>query len=315
MSRICLFRRMISAVAKKPNFVLSLLTQDNDYQVEQAISAEEAARSLGIGLQVIYADNDSILQSQQILRFVQCEPELRPDGIILEPVGGTGLPQVAKAAVDAGIGWVVLNRDVSYVKHLRQSCSAPVFAVAADNQEIGRIQSRQFAAMLPKGGSVLYIQGPSDTDAAKFRMVGMLESKPDAIQVKSIKAQWTEASAYKAITNWLQLITSQRAQIDLISAQNDAMAAGAKKAFQQFAGNDVKDHWTNLPFLGVDGVPKTGQAWVKQGLLAATIITPPLAGQALEMLVAAIRQGKFPAELTLVEPQSCPPLEVLTRSS
>ena len=126
MSRICLFRRMISAVAKKPNFVLSLLTQDNDYQVEQAASAEGAARSLGVGLQAIYADNDSILQSQQILRFVQCEPELRPDGLILEPVGGTGLPQVAKAAVDAGIGWVVLNRDVSYVKQLRRRMASPL---------------------------------------------------------------------------------------------------------------------------------------------------------------------------------------------
>jgi len=82
------------------------------------------------------------------------------------------------------------------------------------------------------------------------------------------------------------------------------MAAGARKAFQQFVNNDVKDHWTNLPFLGVDGVPKTGQAWVREGLLAGTIITPPLAGQALEMLVAALRSGRFPQETTLVEPRS-----------
>ena len=161
------------AVANKTNFVLSLLTQDSDYQVEQAASAEEAARNLGVGLRVIYADNDSILQSQQILRFIQCEPELRPDGIIVEPVGGTGLPQVAKATVESGVGWVVLNCEVAYVKQLRQSSSAPVFAVAADNQEVGHIQARQFAAMLPEGGSVLYIQGPSDTDTAKLRMAGM----------------------------------------------------------------------------------------------------------------------------------------------
>ncbi len=279
---------IISFVAKMPSFVVSLLTQDNDYQVEQAAAAEEAARSIGVGVQIIYADNDSILQSQQILKFIQGDPELHPDGIILEPVGGTGLPQVARAATDAGIGWVVLNREVGYVGELRKLCAAPVFSVAADNQEIGRIQGQQLAALLPKGGTVLYIQGPSDADASKLRSAGMLETN----------------SAYKAITNWLQLSTSQRAQIDLICAQNDAMAAGARKAFQQFVNNDVKDHWTNLPFLGVDGVPKTGQAWVREGLLAGTIITPPLAGQALEMLVAALRSGRFPQETTLVEPRS-----------
>ena len=294
-------------MATKPTIVVSLLTQDNDYQVEQAASPEEAARNLGVGVQVLYADNDSIQQSQQILKFIQGDAELRPDGIILEPVGGTGLPQVAKAAVDAGIAWVVLNREVGYVRQLRQSCSAPVFSLAADNQEVGRIQGLQFGK--------LYIQGPSDTDAAKLRMAGMLETKPATVQIKTIKAQWTEASAFKAINNWLQLSTSQRAQIDVISAQNDAMAAGAMKAFQQFTGSDVKDHWSNLPFLGVDGVPKTGQAWVKQGLLAATVVTPPLAGRAVEMLIDALRRGKFPVEVTLMEPRSYPPLEALNPSS
>ena len=302
-------------MARTPKFVVSLITNDNDYQVEQAASAEEAARTLGVGLQVIYADNDSIQQSQQILKFIQGDPEQHPDGIIMEPVGGTGLPQVARAAVEAGIGWVVLNREVDYVKHLRQSSAAPVFGLAADNQEIGRLQGRQFAALLPKGGTVLYIQGPSDTDAAKLRSAGMFETKPVNVQVKVIKAQWTEASAFKAITSWLQLTTSQKAQIDLISAQNDAMAAGAKKAFQQFIGGGVKDHWSNLPFLGVDGVPKTGQAWVREGLLAGTVITPPLAGQALEMLVNAARSGRSPQELTLVAPRSYPVLQSLASAA
>jgi ribose transport system substrate-binding protein len=295
----------------KPNVVIALLTQENDYQVEQAASAEDSARKLGIGVQVIYADNDSILQSQQILKFVQGKAELRPDGIIIEPVGGTGLPQVARAAVQSGIAWVILNREVGYVGELRQSSSAPVFTVATDNQEVGRIQSRQFAALLPSGGSVLYIQGPSDSETSKLRLAGMLETKPANVQVKTIKAQWTEASAFKAITSWLQLSTSQHAQIDLVAAQNDAMAAGAKKAFQQVNSIAAMDHWSGLRFVGVDGVPKTGQAWVKEQLLTATIITPPLAGTALEMILSAMRSGKFPPEVTLIEPTSYPTIEAL----
>jgi len=53
-----------------------------------------------------------------------------------------------------------------------------VFVVVNDNHEIGRIQGRQLAALLPDGGSVLCIQGPSEADASKLRTAGMYETKP-----------------------------------------------------------------------------------------------------------------------------------------
>jgi hypothetical protein len=60
---------------------------------EQATAAEETAGRLGGDVEILYADNDSIQQSQQILKFVPPETKSRRDGIILEPVGGTGLRQ------------------------------------------------------------------------------------------------------------------------------------------------------------------------------------------------------------------------------
>jgi ribose transport system substrate-binding protein len=90
--------------------LISLTTNDNDYQVEQANAAEQAARKHGVDLKIIYSDNDAINQSTQILKVVQeAEAADRPNAIIFEPVGGTALPQVARAAVNQGIGWVVLN--------------------------------------------------------------------------------------------------------------------------------------------------------------------------------------------------------------
>ena len=300
-------------VAMRLHVVVSLITQDNDYQVEQAAAAEETASRLGVEVEILYADGDSIQQSQQILKFVQVEPALRPAGIVLEPVGGTGLPQVARAAVAAGISWVVLNRDLDYIKQLRQSFKVPVFAVASDNVEIGRIQGQQLAALLPKGGTVLYIQGPSEADASKLRTEGMQETKPPAIQIKAMKGSWTEASAFKAVTSWLRLSTSQDTHIDAIAAQNDAMAYGAKKALEEFAVDAAaRDRWLNIPFLGCDGVPKTGQAWVRSGVLAATVIAPPLAGKGLEMLVHARQTQTIPPDLTLVAPRSFPALEAIS---
>src|SRR6266480_3197575 len=163
---------------KKLRFLVSLTTDDNDYQIEQAQSAEDAARKFGVELQVIYADNDAITQSTQLLKAIQAEESHRPNAIVFEPVGGTALPQVARAAASAGIGWAILNRDANYVPELRKSSPAPVFVLTSDHLEIGRIQGRQIAALVPHGGAVLCIQGPGENSTAKDRTTGNHRTGP-----------------------------------------------------------------------------------------------------------------------------------------
>jgi ABC-type sugar transport system substrate-binding protein len=298
---------------KKLKFVVSLTTDDNDYQIEQKESAEQAARKMGVDVQIIHAQNDAINQSTQVLKAIQAPKELRPDAVIFEPVGGTALPQVAKAAASAGIGWVILNRDATYIEELRKTSTAPLFSISSDHVEIGRIQGRQMAALLRGGGSVLYIQGPSENSAAKDRTAGMQETKPASVQVTMLKAQWTQESAQKSVRSWLKLTTSQRAAIDLICAQDDSMAMGARDAFKELTNEDERERWLKLPFTGCDGLPKTGQAWVRSGLLAATVFVPPNAGQAIEMLVDAIQNKKMPPERVVTAAVSIPALDALTR--
>ena len=298
---------------KKLKFLVSLTTDDNDYQIEQSESAEQAARKTGVEIQIVHAQNDAINQSTQILKAVQAQKELRPDAIIFEPVGGTALPQVAKAAVSAGIGWVILNRDATYIEELRKTATAPLFAISSDHVEIGRIQGRQMAALLRGGGNVLYIQGPSENSAAKERTAGMQETKPGNIQITMLKAQWTQESAQKSVRSWIKLTTSQRAAVDLICAQDDSMAMGARDAFKELTNEDERERWLKLPFTGCDGLPTTGQAWVRSGLLAATVFVPPNTGQAIEMLVEAIQNKKIPAERVVTAAVSIPALDALGR--
>jgi len=295
----------------KLRFLVSLTTNDNDYQIEQARAAEASARKANVDLKILYADNDAIGQSTQILKAVQGEPDERPHAIIFEPVGATALPQVARAAVTAGIGWAVLNRDATYISELRQKNKVPVFGLSSDHVEIGRIQGRQCAALLPTGGSVLYIQGPSENSASKDRSLGMQEAKPANIHLVMLKGQWTEESSQRSVRSWLKLSTSQKANIDLIAAQDDSMAIGARKAFQELPSEVERDRWLSLPFLGCDGLPNTGQSWVRSGLLTATIFIPPNTGQAIEMLVDALQSGKIPAEKVVTSAVSVPALEAL----
>ncbi len=295
----------------KLRFLVSLTTNDNDYQIEQAQSAEQMARKLGVEIQIVYADNDAITQSTQILKAVQADENQRPNAVIFEPVGGTALPQVARAAASANIGWAVLNRDANYIPELRRSSSAPIFGVSSDHLEIGRIQGRQFAALLPQGGSILYVQGPGENSAARERTMGMQETKPSNIHSTLLRGQWTKESAQRAVRSWLKLITSQKAAIDLIGAQNDSMALGVRKTFEEMPNESERERWLKLPFTGCDGLPNTGEAWVRTGLLAATVFVPPNAGQALEMLFDAIQNTKKAPERALTVPVSIPSLDVL----
>jgi ribose transport system substrate-binding protein len=294
----------------KLQLLVSLTTNDNDYQIEQAKSAEEAALKCGVDVQIIYADNDAITQSTQLLKAIQSSEAQRPDAIIFEPVGGTALPQVARAASAVGIGWAVLNRDANYIPELRHS-SAPVFVVTSDHLEIGRIQGRQIAALLPHGGNVLSIQGPAENSAAKERIAGMQETKPFNVHLTFLRGQWTEESSQRVVRSWLKLTTSHKAAIDLIAAQDDSMAIGARRAFEELPNETDRERWLKLPYLGCDGLPSTGQAWVKSGLLTATVFVPPNAGQAIEMIVEALKRGNKPAERALTVPVSIPALAEL----
>jgi ribose transport system substrate-binding protein len=298
-------------VMKKLRFLVSLHTRENDFQVAQAQIAEATAHKLKSDVEIVFADNDAVNQSTQLLKAIQNRVESRPDAIVVEPFGGTALPQVARAASAAGIGWAVLNRRPDYLSDLRKAATAPMFALSSNHSEIGRIQGRQFAALLPRGGSVLYIEGPSQSSSAQERESGMLETKPPNIEVKMLKAHWTEESALRAVRSWLKMATSQSASISLVGAQDDSMALGARKAFQEITNEAERSRWLSLPFTGCDGQPATGQAWVREKWLTATIHIPPLTGQAMEILAKANQDGTQPPELAFTTSFSIPPFESL----
>jgi ribose transport system substrate-binding protein len=296
---------------KKLNVVVALITSDNDYQAEQAASATEVAVGLGANLRIVYADNDAVNQTQQLIKIIQ-DAAQPTDAIIVEPVG-TEMIQVARAAVAAGIGWGILNREPDYISELRKSRRAPVFSVACDQVEVGRIQGRQFAA-LAQQGNVLYIEGPSGGGGASaLRTKGMLSVKPPGLELKVIKGDWTEHSGHHAIKSWLSLSTSRKLDIRVVGCQNDAMAMGARKAFAELPGAEERERWLKVPFTGCDGVTKTGQEWVRRGLLTATVVSPPTAGLALEILARAVQTGSDPPERTPIAPWSFPKVEELSR--
>jgi len=282
---------------------------ENDYQKEQAVAAREAARKLGADLEVLYAGNDAVVQSQQLLEFIQ-SADRRPDGIVCHPVG-TPLAPAAREAVSAGCAWAIVNREADYIPELHKSASVPVFSVTVDQNEIGRIQGRQMRALLPQGGLALYIVGPRSNPAFKMRTAGMESTKPANVQLRTLPARLTEQSAYDAVANWLELTTSHTSPVKLIAAQNDDMAMGARRAFSERMTGSERERWGQLPYIGCDACPQYGQKWVRQGLLTASVSLPRSVGRAIELMAEGMKSPRTLPERTVLSPLPFPSIEKL----
>lgn len=283
--------------------VVSLITEEQEFQRLQAQEARDTAARLGLEAEVLFAEGNAVLQIQQLFRFVHLPEAERPAAIVVETVIGEGLERVARNAVGAGIGWVLLNRQVPYLEALRsEHAEVIVCMVSTDQEEVGRIQGRQFRSLLPRGGSVLYVQGPPDTSVAQQRLRGAEGGAREAgIGFKVVSADWTEAGGEKAVSSWLRLKTSEGSRVDLVGCQNDAMAVGARRAIAA-----LRPEWAGLRFTGCDGLPEGGRRLVDQGLLAATVVTPSNTGPALERLAAWLRSRQQPPREVLLEPHSYP---------
>jgi len=295
----------------KPLNVVISLPGDNHYLREQAVVAQQYAQRLGISLRILNAKSDAVTQSQQLLELIQSTQQ-RPDAIIIEPVNETGLPRVAEVAVKADIAWVVSNGRVDYIETLRKDSRVPVFSVSQDHGEIGRLQGKQFAALLPDGGSVLYLRGPASNSLACQRAEGLESTIPQNLHLKVLKIQWTEENAYQSVTSWLRLSTVHAPDFHLVSSQNIDFISAARRAFHDHARPEERSAWLSLFYTGA-GVANQIKPLVEKGILTGAAITSPTMDTCLEMLHSALVAGQEPAERTVVSASSYPSLEELAR--
>jgi len=195
----------------------------------------------------------------------------------------------------------------------REAFGQRLFSVAADQTEIGRLQARQFAALLPEQtGSVLYVQGAEHSYGTRHRMKGLLQEMPRTPGIKlngyRVFGDWSPESVRPAVERWAQL-GGKLEWIQAAGAQNDDMALA-------LAGL-VRESGVSVPVIGVDGM-EAGQRAVDDGTLAATVIQPLAIGHVLrlyrELQSGVPQRGSIPEDGNIrLPPESYPPLDVLRR--
>jgi ABC-type sugar transport system substrate-binding protein len=282
--------------------LVALQDEAQEYQRLQAGAAKAAATCAGVGVDVVFAENNAVLQIHQLFKVIHAPEGERPAALVIHSVTGEGLERVARNAAKVGLGWILLNRRVPYVPELRaQRPDLPIAAVTPDQAEIGRIHARQMKA-LANGGLVLYVQGPADTSAAQDRLRATQEELAGApFQWKVVNGDWTETSGERAVAGWLRLKTAESQRPALLVAQNDAMAKGARRAAIAHS-----PEWKRVPVIGCDGLPDGGQKLVAAGELAATVLMPASAGAAIDLVTAWLHERRVPPPEVVLAPSPFP---------
>ena len=141
--------------------------------------------------------------------------------------------------------------------------------IGPDNERLGREAGGVISELLGRReGTVLEIQGRSGSPPTLSRSQGLREvlaKHPNIKIVDTIVADWLRDTAEDTVAQHIRVIP----HLDVIFAQNDAMALGAWRA-TQVAGR------TGIKFIGIDGLPGPtgGIELVRKGVLVGDVHVP-----------------------------------------
>jgi len=232
-------------------------------------------------LKVIYKDaqNDTLKQRAHIEEFISQGVDL----IIVSPKEAAPLTPPISRAYKSGIPVIVLDRRVVGEDY---TCF-----IGADNKKIGEAAGKWIAKKLNGKGNVVELKGLMTSTPGQDRNSGFRKGieGTDIKVVFEADMKWLEPNARKEMESALARFD----KIDLVYGHNDPAAHGAYLAAK------AADREKDIIFVGIDGLPQEGQAYVKQGILQACFEYPNGGKEAIETAIKILNGEKVPKEITL----------------
>ena len=173
-----------------------------------------------VDLLIASANDNSERQMRQINDFIDQHVDL----LIISPNQLSTISSAIERAGRKGIPVILFDRksDTDYFTAF----------IGADNYEMGRTIGEYMAAKMDGHGNIIEIQGLKGSSPAIERHNGFLNAishYPDLHLLASLESDWTEEGGRRAMEAWLHGQGNSQT-INLIFAQNDRMAVGARKA-------------------------------------------------------------------------------------
>jgi inositol transport system substrate-binding protein len=174
----------------------------------------------GVELIAVDSKEDVATQLGQVENFVA----QGVDAIIIIPANTDAADPMTKAAQDAGIPLVYVNRIPSNLPE-------GVAYVGSDSIQAGIMQAEWLAEKLGGKGNVVIMNGDLAQEAAQKRTEGekqVFAKFPDIQIIKEDTGNWSRDQGLALMENWL----ASGDQIDAVASNNDEMAIGAIQAIE-----------------------------------------------------------------------------------
>ena len=236
----------------------------------------EASFIQGVEVRIKTAHDSNQQQIRDIESFIADQVDL----IIVSPNEAVPLTPVIEKAMQAGIPVVLIDRKISSGKYTA--------FVGADNFQIGKEVGVYAANLLNGKGNIAEISGLKGSTPASERHNGFMSviaKYPGIKVVYSSNGDWLRKQARDKMTEALQT----KLPIDLVFAQNDEMATGAREALTVASG--IK----KPVLLGIDALPGTegGIQKVLNGVIDATFIYPTGGEKAIQTAVHILNNEPY----------------------
>ncbi len=229
----------------------------------------------GVQLQFEDARTDVVKQLSQVENFIG----QGVDAIIVNPVDTASTARISKAATEAGIPLVYVNRRPD-----QKDLPKGVAAVTSDDEEAGRLQMQYIAEKLGGKGNVVILLGDLANNSTTNRTKGIKEVLTKYPDIKIVQEQtgiWLRDRGMTLVNDWL----TQGREFNAVLSNNDEMAIGAAMALKS-AGTKPG----SVLIAGVDGTTD-GLNAISKGDLTVSVFQDAK-GQAVGSVDAARQLAK-----------------------
>ncbi len=232
-------------------------------------------------IRVIYQDaqNDTLQQRAHVEEFINAGVDL----IIISPKEAAPLTPPVRKAYRAGIPVIVLDRRVVGKDY---TCF-----IGANNKLIGEAAGKWIVKTLGGKGNVVELKGLMTSTPGQDRHSGFRKAiaGTDIRVIFEADMKWLEPNARREMESALARFDD----IDLVYAHNDPAAHGAWLAAKAAGRED------EMLFVGIDGLPHEGLAYVRQGILDACFEYPTGGKEAVLRALDILKGKEVPKEITL----------------
>lgn len=224
----------ITTVAAAETIGVSMARFDDNFLTVLRNGMISYAESLDdVDIQIEDAQNDVGKQLNQIQNFIASGV----DAIVVNAVDTDATIAMTKAAADAGVPLVYVNREPINVDDLPDNQAF----VASNEVESGTLETFEVCKLLGGKGKAVVLMGELSNQAARQRTADIhdvleLEMCNRIEIVEEQSGNWDRTQGADLMTNWL----SAGVEFDAVIANNDEMAIGAIQALKA-AGISMDD--------------------------------------------------------------------------